>query len=162
MIRNILPALTLATLAALPLQAQAPAPAPAQAPAQDSATVANAVNDLERQWGASISAGNWDAVATFLAPGYTITGEDGKRMDAAAYLAAGRDSGTKYGPMESGPYTVLVSGNTAVHFGEATFTQTTKKGKVTRVHEVWTDTWVLQANGQWRCVATQYVEHVVK
>jgi ketosteroid isomerase-like protein len=150
MLRKLLVVLGLAVLAAVPLQAQ------------DSATVAKSINDLELQWGASISAGNWDAVASFLAPGYTMTGGDGKRIDAAGYVGAMRDSGDKYSTMVAGPYTVLVSGNTAVHFGEANFSVTTKKGKVTRIHEVWTDTWIRQANGQWLCVATQMIDHVLK
>lgn len=150
MIRKLLVVLSLAALASAPLQAQ------------DSATVAKTVNDLELQWGASISAGNWDAVGTFLAPGYIMTGGDGKRLDATAYIAGMRTSGDKYSPMVGGPYTVLVSGGTAVHFGEANFSVTSKKGKVTRIHEVWTDTWVRQANGQWLCVATQMIDHVLK
>lgn len=150
MIRKLLAVLGLAALSTLPLQAQ------------DSATVAKAINDLEVQWGASLTAGNWDAVATFLAPGYTFTGGDGKRLDRAAYLAGLRDNGNKYSTMTAGPYTVLVSGGTAVHFGEATFSVTAKNGKVTRIHEVWTDTWVRQASGQWLCVATQAVQHTVK
>ena len=150
MIRKLLVVLGLAALATVPLQAQ------------DSATVAKAVNDLELQWGASISAGNWDAVGTFLAPGYIMTGGDGKRLDAAAYLAGMRNSGDKYSTMVAGPYTVLVSGGTAVHFGEATFSVTSRKGKVTKIHQVWTDTWVRQANGQWLCVATQLIDHVLK
>ena len=150
MIRTTLKTLALVAFAALPLQAQ------------DSAAVAKSINDLEVQWGASISAGNWDAVATFLAPGYVITGGDGKRVDRAGYLANFRDSGNKYSPWTAGPYTVSVSGGTAVHLGEATYSITSKKGKVTRIHEVWTDTWVRQANGQWLCVATQYIDHPLK
>ena len=30
------------------------------------------------------------------------------------------------------------------------------------MHQVWTDTWVRQANGMWLCVASQWVEHRVK
>lgn len=150
MLRKLLVVLGLAALSTLPLQAQ------------DSATVAKAVNDLELQWGASLSAGNWDAVATFLAPGYIMTAGDGKRLDAAAVLAGLRTSGNKYSTMTAGPYTVLVSGGTAVHFGEATFSVTAKNGRVTRIHEVWTDTWIRQPNGQWLCVATQMIDHVLK
>ena len=150
MLRKLLVVLGFAALSTLPLQAQ------------DSATVAKAVNDLELQWGASLSAGNWDAVATFLAPGYIMTAGDGKRLDAAAVLAGLRTSGNKYSTMTAGPYTVLVSGGTAVHFGEATFSVTAKNGRVTRIHEVWTDTWIRQPNGQWLCVATQMIDHVLK
>ena len=60
------------------------------------------------------------------------------------------------------PTPSLVSGSTAVHLGEGTFTVTTKKGKVTHIHQVWTDTWIRQANGMWLCVASQWVEHPVK
>lgn len=151
MIGHFLRTLGMAALVAAPLQAQ-----------QDSATVAKNINDLETQWGASLSAGNWDAVATFLAPGYVMTGGDGKRVDRAAYLANFRDSGVKYSASTAGPYTVIVSGGTAVHLGEATFSVTSKNGKVTRVHEVWTDTWVLQANGMWLCVASQLIDHPLK
>jgi ketosteroid isomerase-like protein len=150
MLRKLIVVLGLAALSTLPLQAQ------------DSATIAKAVNDLEVQWGASLSAGNWDAVATFLAPGYIFTGGDGKRQDRAAYVAGLRDSGDKFSTMTAGPYTVMVSGNTAVHFGEASYTVTAKNGKATKIHEVWTDTWMLQPNGMWACVATQSIQHTVK
>jgi ketosteroid isomerase-like protein len=150
MLRKLLVVLGLAALAAVPLQAQ------------DSATVAKAVNDLEVQWGASIVAGNWAAVESFLTPGFVFTDGAGKRVDRAAYIAGLRDSGDRLSNLAGGPYTVLVSGNTAVHLGEATWTVTDKKGKVTKNHEVWTDTWVLQANGMWLCMAGQSVSSSVK
>jgi len=149
MLPKLLVVLGLAALATTPLQAQ------------DNATVAKTINDLEVQWGASMSAGNWAAVQTFLTPDYIITGEDGKRIDRATYISS-MGGGDKLSTMTAGPYTVTVSGGTAVHLGEATFTRTDKKGKVTKIHEVWTDTWVRQANGQWLCMATQYVDHVLK
>ena len=149
MLRKLLVVLGLAALASAPVQAQ------------DSAAVAKAINDLEGQWGASMSAGNWAAVQTFLTPDFIITGQDGKRIDRATYVSS-MGGGDKLSIMTPGPYTVLVHGGTAVHLGEATFTRTDKKGKVTRIHEVWTDTWVRQANGQWLCMASQYVDHVLK
>ncbi len=148
--RSLLPSLALLTLLAVPLRAQ------------DSAAVAKPINDLEVQWGASLSAGNWDAVATFLAPGYIYTGDDGKRLDRTAYVAWLRDSGNKFSMSTPGTFSVAVYGTTAVHFGEATYSVTNKKGQVRRVHEVWTDTWMLQTNGMWLCVATQSVSHTLK
>ncbi len=150
MLRKLLVVLGLATLSTLPLRAQ------------DSAAVAKAVNDLEVQWAASLTAGNWDAVATFLAPGYTFTGGDGKRLDRATYLAGLRDKGDRFSTWTAGPYSVMVSGNTAVHFGEASYAVTAKNGRTTKIHEVWTDTWMLQPNGMWLCVATQSIQHTVK
>lgn len=149
MIRKSLLALGLTALAALPLQAQ------------DSAAVAKSINDLELQWGVSISAANWTAVASFLAPGYVATDGTGKRLDQTAYIASVRDAGA-FSNNTNGPYSVLVHGSTAVHLGEATYTVTTKNGKATRYHQVWTDTWVLTPNGQWLCIASQYVEHKLK
>jgi ketosteroid isomerase-like protein len=149
MIRKLLVTLGLAALVSLPLHAQ------------DSATVAKAVNDLEGQWAVAIAAGNWTAVGTFLAPGYVATDGTGKRMDRTAYLASLGAAGT-FSNVTNGPYTVLVSGSTAVHFGEGNFTVTSKKKQVTHMHQVWTDTWVRQANGMWLCVASQWVEHRVK
>jgi len=149
MLRKLLVVLGLAALAALPLQAQ------------DSAAVAKSINDLELQWGASISAANWTAVASFLAPGYMATDGTGKRLDRTAYIASVKDAGALSNNTQ-GPYSVVVQGSTAVHLGEATYTVTTKNGKATRYHQVWTDTWVLMPNGQWLCIASQYVEHTLK
>jgi ketosteroid isomerase-like protein len=150
MFRKLLATLGLAALFALPLHAQA------------TPDVAQTIKDLENQWGASMSAGNWDAVATFLTPDFISTGPDGKRLDRATYIANGKNSGNKvdWKPVPSA--TVLVSGGTAVHLGETTYSVTTKKGKVSRFHEVWTDTWVRQADGRWLCIASQYVDHPVK
>lgn len=160
--RFFLPTLAMAGLISAPVRAQDTPQGPAQAPTQDSAAVARAINDLEVQWGASLAAGNWDAVGTFLAPGYISTDDAGKRMDRSATLADLRRMGEKYSTPTMGPYTVLVSGNSAVHFGEATYTVTSKKGQVKRVHTVWTDTWIRQPSGLWLCVAGQSVTHPAK
>ena len=95
-------ALGLAALATVPLRAQAPA----------AADVAKTINDLEVQWGASIVAGNWAAVESFLTTDFIGTGEDGKRQDRAAYIASLRDSGVKVSHYTNGPYSVLVNGGT--------------------------------------------------
>jgi ketosteroid isomerase-like protein len=149
MIRKLFLAVGLAALVTLPLHAQ------------DSATVAKAVNDLEGQWAVSLAAGNWTAVGTFLAPDYMATDGTGKRMNRTDYLASLSDAGT-FSNVTNGAYTVVVSGNTAVHLGEGTFTVKSKKGKVSHIHQVWTDTWVRQANDMWLCVASQWVEHKLK
>ena len=146
------------TLALLALPALSAAPLVAQ----DSAAVAKAVNDLEIQWGASMAAGNWDAVQSFLTPDFLGTTPEGQRLDRAAYIASLRDSGDRYSNVTAGPYTVLVRGGTAVHLGEWTITITAKNGKATRVHMVWTDVWVLGANGQWLCLTSQVVQHPLK
>ncbi len=152
MLRKTLLALGLAALATVPLRAQAPA----------ATDVAKTINDLEVQWVASLAAGNWDAVQSFLTPDFIGTGEDGKRLDRAAYIASLRDSGVKFSHYTNGPYSVLVNGGTAVHLGEATYTSTANNGKATKIHLVWTDTWVLMPNGQWLCIAAQYVGHELK
>ncbi len=152
MLRKTLFALGLVALTTLPLRAQAPA----------AADVAKTINDLEVQWVVSMAAGNWTAVESFLTPDFVGTDGDGKRADRAAYIAGMRDGGLTFSNVSSGPYTVLVNGNTAVHLGEGTRTVTTKNGKATRIHTVWTDTWVRMPNGQWLCIAGQYVEHVLK
>ena len=149
MIRHLLRTLGLAAVVAVPVHAQ-----------QDSAAVAKSINDLEVQWGVSIDAGNWDAVATFLAPEYMATNGAGKRMDRAGYLASLKDAGTSSNS-SNGPYTVVVHGSTAIHLGEATYTLT-KNGKATRYHLVWTDTWIVMPNGQWLCIASQGVEQKLK
>jgi len=149
MIRKTFLTLGLAALATIPLHAQA------------TTDVAKTVNDLEIQWGVSIAAANWTAVESFLAPEYMGTDATGKRMDRAAYIASLKAGGTYSNPT-NGTYSVLVNGSTAVHLGEGTYTVTTKNGKATRYHQVWTDTWVLMPNGQWLCIASQYVEHKLK
>ena len=150
MIPKLLVVLGLAALATTPLQAQ------------DSAAVAKAVNDLEGQWAASLSAHNWTAVESFLTPDFVGTDIDGKRLDRAAYIASLKNSTTTISNAMNGAYKVLVSGGTAVHLGEGTSTLTDKKGKVTKIHSFWTDTWVRQANGQWLCIAAQYVDRPLK
>jgi len=150
MIRKLFLAVGLAALVTVPLRAQ------------DSAAVAKSINDLEAQWGVSLAAANWAAVESFLAPGYMATDGTGKRIDRATYIAGLRDGGVKFSDVKNGPYTVIVNGNTAVHLGEGTLTTTTKKGRVSHVRTVWTDTWVRTPNGQWLCIAGQFVETKVK
>jgi ketosteroid isomerase-like protein len=150
MIRKLLLAAGLTALATLPLHAQ------------DSASVARAINDLEAQWGVSLAAANWTAVASFLAPGYMVTDGTGKRIDRATYLAGLQNDVVKYSDVKNGPYTVIVNGTTAVHLGEGTLTTTTKKGRVSHIRTIWTDTWVRMPNGQWLCIAGQFVETKVK
>jgi ketosteroid isomerase-like protein len=150
MLRKLLVVLGLAALATVPLQAQV------------STDMGKTINDLEAQWGASIMAGNWAAVESFLTPDFVFTDGAGKRTDRATYITGLRDSDTPVSNLQVGPYTVLVNGNTAVHLGEATWTQTDKKGTVKKFHEIWTDTWVLQANGMWLCMAAQSVNLPVK
>jgi ketosteroid isomerase-like protein len=150
MLRKLLVVLGLAALATVPLQAQV------------STDMGKTINDLEAQWGASIMAGNWAAVESFLTPDFVFTDGAGKRTDRATYITGLRAGGDRFSNVALGPYTVLVNGNTAVHLGEATWTVTDKKGKVTKNHEVWTDTWVLQANGMWLCMAAQSVSFPVK
>lgn len=143
--RYSLPTMGLLALLASPLRAQ------------DSASVVKTINDLEIQWAASWDAKNVDAVATFLAPSYIYTGADGERRDRTEYLAVLRASEEKWVTIP-GPYRILVSGGTAVHYGEATYSVTNKAGKVSRFRQVWTDTWLRQVNGQWLCVATQVAD----
>jgi ketosteroid isomerase-like protein len=150
MIRASFLAMSLAAVAAIPLHAQA-APDPAKT-----------INDLEVRWGASMAAKNWAATESFLSPDFFITDGDGTRKDRTAYMSFLKDSGTTLSDIVSGPYRVVVSGGTAIHLGEWDYTVTDKEGKATRQHEVWTDTWVLMANGQWLCIAVQYMDQPIK
>jgi len=124
--------------------------------AQSSAAVSKGIHDREVQWRTAISIGNWSAVETFLAPDFVQTNADGTRLDRSQYLKELQRQTTTFAPVPAPEYKVLVYGNTAVHLGEANLMATGPDGASTRIHVVWTDTWVRTAGGQWVCLASQY------
>ena len=124
--------------------------------AQSSAAVSKGIHDREVQWRTAISIGNWSAVETFLAPDFVQTNADGTRLDRSQYLQELQRQATTFAPVPAPQYKVLVYGNTAVHLGEANLMATGQDGTSTRIHVVWTDTWVRTAGGQWVCLASQY------
>jgi ketosteroid isomerase-like protein len=144
MLRSICLSLGLAALGALPL------------PAQSDAAIAKGIHDREVQWRTAISIGNWSAVETFMAPDFVATDGDGKRMDRGAWLKALQKGAASFAAVPAPDYKTLVYGKTAVHLGEANLMATGKDGSGTRMHVVWTDTWVRTLDGQWICLASQY------
>jgi ketosteroid isomerase-like protein len=131
-------------------------------PAQSDAAISKGIHDREVQWRTAISMGNWSAVESFMAPDFVATDPDGKRMDRNAYLKALQKGAATFAAVPEPTYKVLVYGKTAVHLGEANLMATGRDGAGTRVHIVWTDTWVRTVDGQWVCLASQYVEHAAQ
>jgi ketosteroid isomerase-like protein len=80
------------------------------------------------------------------------TGETGKLMDKAQYLADAK--ATKYASMNYTGMTIDVFGDTAIARGEARYTGTDASGKRMDGAVRFTDTWVSTHQGKWECVAS--------
>jgi ketosteroid isomerase-like protein len=144
MLRTLCFATSLAVLGALPLHGQS------------DAAVAKGIHDREVQWRTAISLANWSAVESFMAPEFVMTNTDGTRLPRAKYIKELQRGTTTFAPAPAPEYKVLVYGRTAVHLGEANLLATGQDGAGTRVHIVWTDTWVRTEDGRWVCLASQY------
>ncbi len=130
--------------------------------AQSDAAIGKSIHDREVQWRTAISLGNWSAVETFLAPDFVVTDQNGNRLTRAEYLKALQRGDVSFAAVPTPQYKTLVYGRTVVHLGEANLMATGMDGVATRMHVVWTDTWVRTADGQWVCLASQYAEYATQ
>ena len=148
MIRRMFLAAAALALAAMPVRAQT-----------TDAAAGDKVKELETAWGAAMVRGEWATIEKMLAPEFIGTDGAGKRYTKMEYLTMMRTGGMTFSELQAGAENVVVSGNTAVHMGEGTMMVKMPDGTSSRMHTVWTDTWVKGKNGKWLCVAGQWVDH---
>ena len=113
--------------------------------------VGQAIAGMENDWAAAELTGDSAKVASMLAESFVNTDVEGKVSDRKATLA-----GIKPGTITASKLNdvkVNVYGNSAVATGGWEGTMTAG-GKATNIRERWTDTWVKEADGKWRCVAS--------
>jgi ketosteroid isomerase-like protein len=147
MVRRMLIAAATLVLVGMPIRAQS-----------DPADVEK-IKAMETQWADAMVRGEWVTIEKMIAPGFLGTDGTGKRYTKAEYMSMMKTGGMSFSDMQPGPSNVIVSGNTAVHTGEATVTVKMPDGTTNRIHSVWTDTWVKGKNGKWLCIAGQWVDH---
>ncbi len=137
--------LLLATLV-LPLRAQG-----------DQATM-EAVRSLEAGMIQAMAARDFATLDRLLAPDFIATDASGRRLFRDGYMAIFRQPDPILVSLVADPDTVLARGDAAVHLGAGTETVTRRDGSLTRFRQVWTDTWVRQPDGNWQCLASQWIE----
>lgn len=147
MVRRMLIAAAALVLFAMPVRAQS------------DVVAVEKVKELEASWGAAMVRQDWATVERMLAPEFIGTDGAGKRYTKTEYMAMMKTGGMTFSEMQAGPEQVVLSGNTAIHTGEATMTVKMVDGTSSRMHTVWTDTWVKGKDGKWHCIAGQWVDH---
>ena len=136
----------LLTTLVLPLRAQG-----------DQATI-EAVRSLEAGMIQAMSARDFATLDRLLAPDFVATDASGRRLSRDGYMAIFRQPDPILVSLAAEPDTVLARGSAAVHIGAGTETVTRRDGTLTRLRQVWTDTWVRQQDGSWQCLASQWIE----
>jgi ketosteroid isomerase-like protein len=134
-------------LVALPVSAQS-----------DDATTTALKGNLAK-WSAALVSQDAPAIDRMMAPNFLGTDGEGKRFDKAAYLNEVKAGPMKFSDWQPGPEQVTQNGATAVHMGEGSMTVTAADGTTSKVHFVWTTTWVKGKGGKWVCLAAQWVGH---
>lgn len=120
--------------------------------AKASATVAQAVMDLENQWAAASKASKGDALAPMLAEDFVALDSDGSLHGKGDVIA--RTTKAKWVTNEIGDMKVTVHGDSAIVTGTWTGKGTDGTGKAVDSKERWADTWVKMPNGKWQCIAS--------
>ena len=100
-------------------------------------------------WANSVVTGDATRKKIYFAEDFQGTGEDGSRYDKAA-VTKDREPSEEFVSNIIGPIEVRFFGNTAIAYGEETWTKT--NGETGRW--IWTDIW-LYRDGQWQIVAAQ-------
>lgn len=121
-------------------------------PAQDA--VAKELMKLEDQWGAAILKRDGASVGRMLSDNFLSITDKGVANTKATLVASVNSDTSQYVSGANSGYQVKVHGNTAVIIGVWTATTKTAKGTAKRAY-AWTDTWIMQADGRWLCVASQ-------
>lgn len=100
-------------------------------------------------WANSVVTGDATRKKIYFAEDFQGTGEDGSRYDKAA-VTKDRGPSENFVSNIIGPIEVRFFGNTAIAYGEETWTK--KNGETGRW--IWTDIW-LYRGGQWQIIAAQ-------
>ena len=114
-------------------------------------SVAQALLDLENQWGKASRESNGDALAPLLASNFVALESNGTIRDKAAVVA--RTKKAKWTTGDLGDMKVTVHGDSAIVTGTWTGKGTDADGKAVNATERWLDTWV-KTGGKWVCVAS--------
>jgi ketosteroid isomerase-like protein len=146
MTRSILAAAALLTALAAPLRAQG-----------DAGTT-EAIRTLEARWIQAMAGRDVSTLESLLAPDFIATDGGGRRLSRAGYLAIFRGDAPLRINLAPDQDTVITRSGVAVHLGSGIETVTRREGSVNRFHQVWTDTWVREPDGSWRCLASQWIE----
>jgi ketosteroid isomerase-like protein len=117
------------------------------------AGAAEAVKQVEHDWGAAAKAGDAGKLGQILADDWIGVGYDGKRATKESILADLKSGALKVESFEFGPMDVKVLGNVAVVQGSDTEKSTTS-GKDTSGKWVWMDVFE-KRGGKWVAVRSQ-------
>jgi ketosteroid isomerase-like protein len=129
--------------------AQQPA---ATAPSKPAGSVAQALIDLENQWGKASKASDGDGVGALLADNFVGIDAEGKIESKADVVAKVKKA--KWVSQELSDMKVIPHGDSAIVTGTWTGNGTDGNGKAINGRERWGDTWVKTASGKWQCVAS--------
>jgi ketosteroid isomerase-like protein len=108
---------------------------------------------LENTWLKSQQTNDSALLAPLLTDNIVDTSTEGKLMTGKDAVLADAKS-VKWSSAAYTEMQVAVHGETAIATGVFTGKGTDDKGKTVNVHERFTDTWVKQPDGKWRCAAT--------
>jgi ketosteroid isomerase-like protein len=114
--------------------------------------VAQALIDMENQWGKAAKAGDGDAVGAMLATDFVMLDSDGSLHTKADVVA--RTKKSKWVTNEIADVKVVAHGDSAIVTGTWIGKGTDATGKAVDAKERWADTWVKAASGKWQCVAS--------
>jgi ketosteroid isomerase-like protein len=115
-------------------------------------TVEQELRELEKDWGDALVKHDWAFLDQILADDYTWTGPDGKVWSKAQTLASLKSGEDVVSSSETDDLMVRVYGDAAVVTGRTTVKEQ-YKGKDISGQYRWTDMWVKDYAGRWRCVA---------
>jgi hypothetical protein len=128
-------------------------PAYGQAKKTAASSAADAVKQLEKDWGAAQLTEDLERLGQILADDWAGIGPDGNKMTKAEFLNNVKTGKSKLEAFEPGPMDAKVIGSVAVVQGSDKETSSFD-GKNTSGKYVWMDVFVLRA-GKWQVVRSQ-------
>jgi ketosteroid isomerase-like protein len=120
--------------------------------AKGGSAVAQALIDLENQWGKASKAGDGDAIGAMLTADFVSLDSDGSFHSKADVVA--RTKKAKWVTNDISDMKVIAHGDSAIVTGTWAGKGTDGTGKAVDAKERWADTWVKTASGKWECVAS--------
>jgi len=124
-----------------------------EATSAKSSNVAQAIEQLERDWASALTAGDLDKVAQIVADDWTGINYDGSKATKQSLLAAVKAGRDKAETIEIGPMEVKVLGSVAVVQG-SDIERSVVAGKDTSGKWVWMDVFV-KRQGKWVAIRSQ-------
>ena len=126
---------------------------PNEGVAANNASVAQAIEQLERDWASALTARDLDKVAQIVADDWTGINNDGSKATKQSLLAAVKAGKDKTETIEVGPMEVKVLGSVAVVQG-SDIEKSVTEGKDTSGKWVWMDVFV-KRQGKWVAIRSQ-------